>query len=221
VLSAKYGQKVQLRQFEAAPSIDFLYSRSYIINQDGKRLGEYNTDSNSEKDKLSALFVHDFIPMLTLIVRKESFIKVGYFFLEGYSGTADFELKMRLTKYCSIGFCDEPLAGYRVHSSNQLSSKREHRESILKLSYDLLQRYPELEGVKNKCLSKVHKIYGIYCFDHNELDEARSHFENSIKMQPLQVVSYLFLFMAWPVLRNIFNIFRVCRRSLINLFKTI
>lgn len=62
------------------------------------------------------LLTENFIPALTVFIRKECFDKVGGF--DNNLWAEDYDMWLRISKEFPIAFIDEPLAYYRIHDSN-------------------------------------------------------------------------------------------------------
>lgn len=107
----------QLPLFDDDPKIGLVCSRSYIIDEAGQRVPEVTigTDVSNDPDVLVRMIRVNQIAALTVVVRRECFEQLGLFDAAVYS---DWEMWMRIMAHWKVGFIDEPLAFYRVHSYN-------------------------------------------------------------------------------------------------------
>jgi glycosyltransferase involved in cell wall biosynthesis len=68
----------------------------------------------------------------TICVRKDAFIKAGYYFTEGYSTAEDYELCLRLSEVTQMANLENPLYRYRQHPNSVSASKR-HQQLYYKV----------------------------------------------------------------------------------------
>lgn len=76
-----------------------------------------------EKDDYLRLLIYDYIPTLTVIIRKTTLEHVGLFDIN-LNGTEDWDLWIRITKLNKIKYIPEPLSYYR-YSEQGLSKDRD------------------------------------------------------------------------------------------------
>tara|TARA_B100000795_G_scaffold256501_1_gene228994 strand:+ start:265 stop:1128 length:864 start_codon:yes stop_codon:yes gene_type:complete len=83
---------------------------------------------------------------LTLMIKKSSIDKLEYSFDKETHIASDFDLIIRLSKFCNFDYTDEYLAYYRIHQNNE--SKNKYKE-ISELIY-IINKYQ-----KNKIISSL------------------------------------------------------------------
>ena len=83
------------------------YDRDYIINEDYIKSGE---------DEFKRLVFRDYIPVPTVMVRKECYDVLGDF-SEEYSYCPDWGMWLRIALNYDVSFISEPLGYYRIHGA--------------------------------------------------------------------------------------------------------
>lgn len=119
---------VQLTALEAKPHVALVYGRVLIGDaQNCLPTGESYPVSCPTGDVFWSLLASNFIPMLSVVVRKQHLIEAGLFDAS-LSHVMDWDMWLRVSERFSVTAVEEPVAIYRKWniSSNQLSSNRAH-----------------------------------------------------------------------------------------------
>ena len=119
-LPAKLERQVAV--MEGHPTLGFLYGVAQVVGEDGKFLG--NKPAQTHPDTLEELLRMNFIPVLTVLARREYIQAVGGFD-EGLSGYDDYHLWIRLAARYDFCGLEEGLAIYRL-SKNCVSASLIH-----------------------------------------------------------------------------------------------
>jgi glycosyltransferase involved in cell wall biosynthesis len=107
-----------LVRFEQADRPALVYSRGRNVDPADRLIGERHL-SNPEGDVFWSLAREAFIPMSTVAVRADAFRECGGFVEDlDLSGTADWELWMRLAARWPVGFVPQTATCIRVHERN-------------------------------------------------------------------------------------------------------
>jgi glycosyltransferase involved in cell wall biosynthesis len=134
----------QITFLEKHPLIDLVYCDSYIFNEKCTRQRTLFDISRPFSGKaLEELFLSDFIPLLTVVVRRSIFNTVG-FFDETVIGPEDYDLWLRICQTKPIDFIHEPLAKYRVSSRQILEQRIKRLENEIKVKEKALRNVPGL-----------------------------------------------------------------------------
>jgi teichuronic acid biosynthesis glycosyltransferase TuaG len=167
----------QMIVFREDPSIGLVYSDSYIFsdvetwNKTLFQLGKPYEGSIHRQ-----LFIKNFIPDLTVMIRRSFLLKAGLFNPAIVFGE-DYALWLKVSKETRVGFVNEPLAKYRVHSS-QLSSKEEQMvTSLILIKETELAENSDLKSLTKSELD--HAYYNLYIryakilFLNNDIEKAQ------------------------------------------------
>lgn len=112
-------------------------------------------------DIFDSLFYQNFIPVLSVMVRKSVLDKCGLFD-PVYHGTQDYDLWMRIADKYQIDFIDWQLATYRIHEQNMSANNVEKmgRED-LELMEQWLEKKPYLSSSFKYNIKKAQIQYNI------------------------------------------------------------
>lgn len=137
----------QVKLLDSNKELGLVYSDSYIIDGNGDLRG--NTYFHGIKpfrgNAFNELFQCNFIPMLTVAIRREVLSKVGIFNPK-YEIAEEYDLWLRIAEHYPIDFIEQPLAKYRFYSES--GSQRNiilvYQELLQIIGY-WLNRNPELK----------------------------------------------------------------------------
>jgi len=179
----------QINAFELDKEIGLIYSDSYILHNNTLQVKRYSElEKQFRGNTLHYLFMSNFIPILTVVVKKEVLNKVGLFDPR-YLFAEDYDILLRVAEHYKIDYIEDPLAKYRIHK-NGLHHMREYSlpEDIMLLK-EVIQRCPWLKSVLGKKVNKrfadLHTQLGWIYFFKGETLRARKEFISSIKKYPL------------------------------------
>ncbi|MBD2771530.1 glycosyltransferase [Iningainema tapete] len=117
----------QIACLESNPKIGLVYSDMFYFNEDGvlpNTWGQANPTPPVQECWL--LFVRNFIPTPSVVVRRECLEQVGLFD-ETLATCEDYDLWLRIIEKWSVHFLNEPLVYYRRSSTNSLQSNEERQ----------------------------------------------------------------------------------------------
>ncbi|MGH9944858.1 MAG: glycosyltransferase, partial [Pyrinomonadaceae bacterium] len=117
---------VQLSLLQSTPQAALVYGQALIGDaQDCLPTGDYYPDPCPTGDVFWQLLENNFIPVLSVVARKERLIEAGLFD-ESLTSTQDWDMWLRVTEKCEVIAVEEPVAIYRkwTLSSGQTSSDR-------------------------------------------------------------------------------------------------
>ncbi len=136
---------------DADKRLGLVYSDTYVIDDKDNLIKKtyFYSVKPSRGDAFNELLVVNFIPQLTVVVRREALDKVGLFDLK-HRIAQDYDLWLRIAECYPIDFVGQPLAKYRFHSesTSQKDMVLSFREEI-----DVKERWLE----KDQTLGKVVK----------------------------------------------------------------
>ena len=144
-LPEKLEKQVEL--LDSSKQLGLVYSNSYVIDSNGY-LRETTYLYGMKPARGSAfneLFRFNFIPTLTVAIRREVLDKVGEF-NPRYKICQDYDLWLRIAEYYPIDFVEQPLAKFRVHGGSiyQKNTVLSYQELLQVIEY-WVNRNPELK----------------------------------------------------------------------------
>ncbi|MEA1984387.1 MAG: glycosyltransferase [Euryarchaeota archaeon] len=157
----------QIRIFEDRKDVALLYSDSYIVDSSGNRMKTAFDSENPERGMIfnGLLSKYNFIPLLTVLIKKDVLDEVGYFNPD-YNVAEEYDLFLRIAHIHSIDYIDRPLAEYRVHENNLSFSQDIGIREELEIMDRWLLNDPEIRkelgmSIKKKKL-KRHAVLLLY-----------------------------------------------------------
>jgi glycosyltransferase involved in cell wall biosynthesis len=109
----------QVARMDARPELALVYSDCWFIDGVGEILGRAfeRTRPPTGDSFLGLLTRPNFIPCLTILMRRDVLEKIGWFHPE-LRYTEEYDLVLRVARDHPIDFFEEPLAQYRLHGAN-------------------------------------------------------------------------------------------------------
>lgn len=145
-------------------------------------------------DILESLFLADFIPSPTPIIRRTVFEHVGFFDEnKTYQTTADWDMWLKIAAHYPIGLVSVPLAYYRVHSTSMTGS--EDAQVVLQAHLAVIERAiarepMRLGSLKNRRIASCYSwVAGIYARKGMWLEAQRTYVQ-AIRFSPRLARAY-------------------------------
>jgi glycosyltransferase involved in cell wall biosynthesis len=143
-----------------------------------------------EKDDYYRLLIYDYIPTLTVVVKKFVLEKIGYFD-ELLNGTEDWDLWIRITKDHKIKFIQEELAYYRNQDSGlSKQSDKQLLEEFKVIKNHVLSNISLPRSVKNKSLWVGIKKKLVNCFKKKKYFSALKFYLTMIFLSPFSLLNF-------------------------------
>ncbi|MAF85421.1 MAG: glycosyl transferase family 2 [Dehalococcoidales bacterium] len=124
----------QVKLLDSNKELGLVYSGSHVIDNKGNLIRHtyFRGIKPCRGDVFNELLVSNFIPQLTVLVRRETLDKVGKFDTK-YKIAQDYDLWLRIAAHYQVDFIDQPLAKYRFHKdgASQKEMIRSFQEEIL------------------------------------------------------------------------------------------
>lgn len=183
----------QLVLFEN-PRVGVVYSRMRAVAPDGTPLGRKDeaTARIPRRGRVSdALFIDNFIPFSSTVVRRAVFEKVGLMDASLAMGI-DWDLWLRASVDFEFDFVDEELLDYRVGHAGQMSHRQEERHGWAeRIMRRFLQRNPGAvsSSVVNAAWAHTYNNRG-YFYRRRDLARSTRFYLRSIRLRPWQVNAY-------------------------------
>lgn len=130
-LPEKLEKQVEL--LDSNKELGLVYSDTYVIDKNGNLIKStyFRSIKPFSGNVFKELFLSNFIPILTVVVRRETLGKVGGFDPK-YVIAEDYDLWLRIAEHYPIDFIEQPLAKYRFHgeSASQKNMVLSYQEEI-------------------------------------------------------------------------------------------
>lgn len=195
----------QISLFES-DKVCVVYSRSNYIDENGKPLayklsGKYLLPRRGQVTEF--LFLDNFVPFSSAVVRKECFKNCGLFD-ESLKMAIDWDLWLRISTEYHFDYVNEPLLKYRVGHSDQMSKNAFVRNSCCD---KIMERF--LENNKDLLSKKIiRKAYaftfcnrGKYYAEH-DWSKSIKYYLSALILDPIEIDAYKGLLRALLVIKN-------------------
>jgi len=140
---------LQVDIFNKNREVDFIYSNSYLLNQQTGRQSKWLRKPQPSGDVFGRFLQHYPVNLQTVLLRRSALDTLDHLFDNQLRLSEEFDLFMRILYRCKAHYIDMPTAVYRLHSS--MSSIRQ------------IERYPaENSIVLNKLILLDSEILRIY-----------------------------------------------------------
>lgn len=178
----------QIKVLNSNNEVGLVYSDSYILRNGKKDKRTYFEDCSPHKglvfEKLLLLSESsNFIPQLTVIIKRKTFEEIGYFKKEFKIGL-DLELFLRVAEKYELDYIDEPLTIYRIHQDNFSRNKHIYvKEALVILEYWEKKRpdiFTQNKGILQKKRGNLLSELGNYYALRGDRKEAIVSFGKSI-----------------------------------------
>lgn len=154
---------------------------------------------------LSQLFVGNFIPTSTVVIRKQCLMKVGLFKKE-YNVGEDYDLWLRVARVFKVDYTDEPLAIYRVHGDSLVHKMDDFLLNAILIKKNVLESEPQLlERFSRKDIDQIfyrrYVYYGDYLLFNDKYERARGNYREYLSLNPYYMRVYILLLMTYLPIR--------------------
>ncbi len=167
---------------------------------DEKGIVTYEVDGTLRKTYqgwvFDRLIIQNFIASGTVMFRKECLDKVGLF-PENYMISEDWHLWLRIAKEYPVGYINEPLGLYRWQEKSLTWDYAKAYPDRLAVLNEIISLYPDYFKNRKRLIRRAYGSlfmrYGYALFDRGDYADARAKFFVSIRNNPFQFKSYLYL----------------------------
>lgn len=148
--------EIQIKYMEEHPLSCLVYSNAIIIDEKGNRKGLIIDQKKAKQGRIFLdLLGGNFIPILTVLMKRELLESNGLLNEEpSLIAVEDYEYLLRAALKFDIGYINNPLAMYRVHSSSMSKAR-----SVALLRQKVLKRFLDNSEIPKKFYNEI--IYNI------------------------------------------------------------
>ena len=175
--------------------IGVVYSRARYVDELGQALNNIKITEKylipKSGNVTNYLFLDNFVPFSSAIVRRECLERCGVFD-ESLQMGVDWDLWLRISTLYSFDFIDEPLLAYRVGHAGQMSKNLEVRQQCSdKIMSSFIKNYKPLlsNWIIRKAYAFTFRNRGEY---YRKIDKTKScqYFLKSIYQNPIEINAY-------------------------------
>lgn len=178
----------QLSLFRKNQLVDVVYTGCLEFRDKGRILG-YRIPQ-TKGNIFPRILMNNFLGNCsTVMVKKECFDKVGLFD-ERLQGFEDYDLWIRLAKYCQFDYVKEPLVLYRFHEkriTTNLNRIRKAHEILYKKYFKEIMMADD----RKKIFGEWNCSRGVIHFKCGDMERGRTEFIRAICNNPFNIVYYV------------------------------
>lgn len=189
---------IQYEYMSSHPEVGLVYSDASSFDAKGIRTIAYNKNYRRVFQGMvfDRLILKNFIASITIMVRKECLDRVGLF-PENFMISEDWHLWLRIAREYPIGYIDQPLAMYRLQEKSLTWDYPRAYPDRMRVLDEMAALYPDYFERNKRLISKarggVLMRYGYALFHAGDYGNSRTALLGSIRKDPLQLKSYLYL----------------------------
>jgi glycosyltransferase involved in cell wall biosynthesis len=173
----------QLEVFSGAgEGLGLVFSNVYHMK--GERVFEHDwprrripKDFNAlpREEVFEALFLHNFIPMITVMVPRACLQRVGGFDERLRGGADDYDLCLRIAAEYRLCYLDRKLAVHRLHERNYSDDLLFIRDELV-IMEKMCRRYPRLSSLRDRKMGIIYARLGDSLMLEGKKDLARRYY---------------------------------------------
>jgi glycosyltransferase involved in cell wall biosynthesis len=183
----------QMKLF-AEPSVGVVFSRMKPVDEAGRPLSDRDTAPERQPRRgrvTEALFLDNFVPFSSAVVRRSVFDQVGMMDTTISMGI-DWDLWLRASVHVLFDFVDEELMEYRVGHAGQMSHRQEERHGWAEKIMDkFVKQHPRAlsRSAVRRAWTYTYNSRGYY-YRHRDLSRSTGFYLRSTATQPFQAAAY-------------------------------
>ena len=188
----KLEKQVEVLDQSDPGEIGFVFSDLEIISELGRkprrRLSQAppGIETASRFDRIKTFFMDNYIPIITAMIRRECFEKIGGFDERIRSGADDYDLFFRLLMNYRFVRIPEPLAARRLHQANYTSIEKLFPDIMMVLGR-ILEEIPELSPYRRPRLGALYDSLGDANLSRGDSKQARQAYRRAMALGRRQI----------------------------------
>ncbi len=181
---------VQVKELDQNQELGFLCAEADVMTMDGRTLYTLRKGWGN-KENFESLFNENFIPMLTVLMRRTCYEQIGGFD-ENFINSEDYDYWLRLAQVYQFKYLDTPLAKWRVTPN----SKSKNIERMFKAYWKI---FTKKKIIKNVPFRKIIIRRSKFCLEYADLYKQKGQFLQSAQAYLKAVLVFpLIGFYIWP-----------------------
>lgn len=174
--------EMEMGLLERKPDLMLAYSNCDIVDSAGNTIRTAFDSENPERGYIfnELLSRYNFIPLLTVVAKKEVLDEMGLF-PEDYKSAADYDLFLKVAYKYPVDYIDRSLAKYRVHEGNFSQNQDVGIKEELEIINGWLHKDSKLKNelgmkIQLKKMRRYAALYLFYLVKYGHLPERLSKF---------------------------------------------
>jgi len=167
---------------------DILWMREGKISRNSRLSRKIfkNLDKLSCEEVFEILFMNNFIPIISVLVRKQCFSTLGLFDEKLLGGADDHDFVLRLASNFNLKYIEYPLAIRRIHKDNYSRMERFFKDEMIIIEKILKgnKKYSKLKRLK---MANLYYAVGREYQIEEHFTRARESYFEAIKINPLNI----------------------------------
>lgn len=149
-----------------------------------------NLRIKSKEEVLKSLFLQNFIPSISVIVRKDCFDRLGLLNENITGGADDYDFWLRISGHFKIIYINKPFVKKRIHENNYSNMEGFFKDG-LHISNMAIKLYPFLAKYSNKKKGRLYYNYGRYLQKIGESSKSKEAIQIAILYDHWQLKYYV------------------------------
>jgi len=187
--------KVQMEFAAQHPDVDLIYGDASSFDINGVLTKSMFKERRPyEGYVINNLLVENFVPVLSVIVRKKCLEKSGLF-KEGMKHCTDYEMWLRCAKFFKFGYVNEVIVSYRIHEKGISQNIEEMHKAHLSILNTALKDMKIPYATAARIRGFNYFKFGYVCFEKKHKDASKNFFL-SILNNPFYLKGWVYLFLS-------------------------
>lgn len=191
--------ELQVAMLDAAPpGVGMVFSDVLMVDEEGRSWGlaqaehmPRGVDALSKEGLLRAYFLHNFIALISVLVRRECFDEVGLFDESIGGGMDDYEFCLRMVGRYAVRYVDRPLAQHTVHPGSFSRDTERLISDAPRIADRTVRKFPFLSDLVPRRLAIHHYRLAKHYRDAGEAARAKWALRKAIEYDPRWCTLYL------------------------------
>jgi glycosyltransferase involved in cell wall biosynthesis len=198
----KLAKQIRIMEEDTNNEIGLIFSDVEMIQSIGGRKKVWierapaGIGNKDRMDILRALFMRNFIPIVTATVRRECFDTLGLLDETILSGADDYEFCFRVVMKYRLAHIEEPLVARRYHGRNFTDVQKFYPDN-LRILGKIIQEVPELAELKNRRLSGLNLKRGNRFLIEGKMEEARAAYKTSWRHERSNMKAFIGMLVSY------------------------
>jgi glycosyltransferase involved in cell wall biosynthesis len=205
-----YKLSSQVELFEKDSDLGLVFSDAYFFSKSGMSFRIFPKREPPQGKIFGALLRRYFLPMPTIIIKRDVLDQVGGWFDERFHMVEDADLFMRIAYYFKVGYVHRVLAKRRMHENSWTFKKKElfpkEEEMLLDKFSSMWPSFTnEFSSEMMTMKAMIQYQYAVIKWEQGHNADARKHMKPYLSIVKKIYVPYIFSYLPYPIYKNFKN----------------